>query len=465
MSSNARVVTDSFGSVEIPEGALWGSQTARSLIFFNIGTERMPIEIIHALGAIKESAANVNQELSLLEPARARAIREAAHQVSTGLHDAQFPLSVWQTGSGTQSNMNVNEVVANLASSFIGLEPGLSRMIHPNDEVNLGQSSNDCFPSAMHIAVLQENRNRLVPALVKLRAAMKDKALQYRDMIKIGRTHLQDATPITLGQEFGGYDAQLGICQANLEFAIGGLQYLALGGTAVGTGINSHAKFAGQVIARLALKLELPLKQANNLFAAMAGHEPLVAYHSGLKLLAIALTKIANDIRLMASGPRAGLGELTLPQNEAGSSIMPSKVNPTQIEALTMVCLQVQGADLSVGLAAASGQFELNTYKPLIIFNVLQSIRLLADAINGFTQHCLVGLLANEEKIQLELRASLMLVTALTPHIGYDEAARCAKFADEQKISLREAAMNLNLVTGENFDLWVDPTKMIGTRN
>lgn len=457
-----RTETDAFGSVEIPEGALWGPQTARSLVFFKIGDQRMPIELIHALGAIKEAAAKVNHELELLEPARARAIAEAAHQVAAGLHDQQFPLSVWQTGSGTQTNMNVNEVVANLASSFIGMEAGLSRMIHPNDEVNLGQSSNDCFPSAMHIAVLQENRTRLTPALESLRAALSAKATQFKEVIKVGRTHLQDATPVTFGQEFGGYAAQLQLCQLNLAFSIEALHHLAIGGTAVGTGLNTHPQFAERVIQQLSDKLNLPLRQANNLFAAMSGHEPLVAFHSSLKLAAIAVSKIANDIRLMASGPRAGFGELRLPQNEAGSSIMPSKVNPTQIEALTMVCLQVQGLDLSIGLAAASGQFELNAYKPLIILNTLKSIRLFSDAMNSFVQHCLIGLAANEEFLATQVRNSLMLVTALAPHIGYDDAARCAKYASDQKLSLRDAAIKLNLVSGSNFDLWVDPRKMTG---
>ncbi len=422
----------------------------------------MPLEVIHALGAIKEAAAKVNHHLELLEPARARAIAEAAHQVLTGLHDDQFPLSVWQTGSGTQSNMNVNEVVANLASSFIGMEAGLSPMIHPNDEVNLGQSSNDCFPSAMHIAVLKENRTRLIPALENLRSALTAKSLQFKEVIKVGRTHLQDATPLTLGQEFGGYEAQLGLCQSTLAFTLEALHQLAIGGTAVGTGLNTHPEFATRVIQQLSETLDLPLRQANNLFAALAGHEPLVAYHSSLKLCAIALTKIGNDIRLMASGPRAGFGELQIPQNEAGSSIMPSKVNPTQIEALTMVCLQVQGLDLSVGLAAASGQLELNVYKPVIVLNVLTSIRLLSDAMNSFTQHCLIGLIANEAHLATQVQNSLMLVTALTPHIGYDDAARCAKFAADQKMSLREAAIQLELVSGSNFDLWVDARKMIG---
>jgi fumarate hydratase, class II len=460
-----RIETDAFGSIEIPEGALWGPQTARSLQFFKIGEQRMPLEVIRALGAIKEVAATVNHELELLEPARARAISEAAHQVSTGLHDEQFPLSVWQTGSGTQSNMNVNEVIATLASSFIGMEPGLSPTIHPNDEVNLGQSSNDCFPSAMHIAVLLENRTRLVPALESLCSAMAAKSRQFKDLIKVGRTHLQDATPLTLGQEFGGYEAQLQICQSSLAFATDALHYLAIGGTAVGTGMNTHPEFAKRAIQQLSVKLDLPLKQANNLFAAMAGHEPLVAFHSSIRLIAITLTKIANDLRLMASGPRAGLGELLIPQNEAGSSIMPSKVNPTQIEALTMVCLQVQGFDLSIGMAAASGQLELNAYKPLIVFNVLTSIRILSDAINSFTQHCLRDLTANEGQLARGVQHSLMLVTALVPHIGYDNAARCAKYASEHEISLRDAALKLDLVSASNFDLWVDPRKMISNNS
>jgi fumarate hydratase, class II len=335
-------------------------------------------------------------------------------------------------------------------------------MIHPNDEVNMGQSTNDCFPSAMHIAVVLENRARLTPALENLSSILKVKTEQFKDVIKVGRTHLQDATPLTLGQEFGGYGAQLQICQTNLTFAAAALQSLALGGTAVGTGLNSHPEFAKRVILQLAVSLNFPFQQASNLFAAMAGHEPLVAYHSSLKLIAIALTKIANDIRWMASGPRAGLGELKIPQNEAGSSMMPSKVNPTQIEALTMVCLQIQGFDLSIGLAAASGHFELNAYKPLMIFNVLTSIRMLSDAINSFCRHCLKDIAANEEKLASQVHNSLMLVTALAPHIGYDKAALCAKHAGEMNISLRDAAISLNLVSGYDFDRWVDPQKMIG---
>jgi fumarate hydratase, class II len=458
------IESDAFGSIEIPTDALWGAQTGRSLQFFKIGNQLMPIEVIHALGEIKQAAAKVNHDLGLLEPARSRAIAQAAHQVASGLHDDQFPLSVWQTGSGTQSHMNVNEVIANLASSFIGLEAGLSQLIHPNDEVNLGQSSNDCFPSAMHIATLVENRNRLVPALESLREALHDKSRQFSEVIKVGRTHLQDATPLTLGQEFGGYEAQIKICQLNLNFSATGLLSLAIGGTAVGTGINAPPEFPGRLIKQLGVSLELPLKQAENLFAALAGHEALVAYHSSLKLMSLTLNKMANDIRLMASGPRAGLGELQLPQNEAGSSIMPSKVNPTQIEALTMVCLQVQGFDLSIGLAAAAGQFELNAYKPIIILNVLSSIRILSDAIRSFTEHCLIGITANEEYLLGQVRNSLMLVTALAPHIGYDAAARCAKLASEEKMSLRDAAIKLELVSGSNFDLWVDPYSMIGAK-
>ena len=453
-----RTESDSFGRIEVPINALWGAATARSLHFFAIGEARMPLAVIHALAWIKWAAAHVNRDLGLLEAAKAQAIIDAAQQVAMGAFDHEFPLSVFQTGSGTQSNMNVNEVIANLAATAHA-----SLKIHANDEVNLGQSSNDAFPTAMHIAIATGAKQSLLPALDNLRAMLQAKAQKFSAVIKIGRTHLQDATPITLGQEFSGYAAQLELCENAIRHALGAVHTLAIGGTAVGTGLNTHPKFGARVAALLAGKLDLPLSQAGNLFAAMAGHEALVGLHASLKMLAIALTKIANDIRLMGSGPRAGLGELQLPENEPGSSIMPGKVNPTQIEALTMVCAQVFGHDAAVGFAASQGQFELNVYKPLIVLNVLDSIRLLSDAMRSFTQHCLAGIEVNEARVAALLQSSLMLVTALAPHIGYARAAKIAKHAHVHGISLREAALALTEVSAEQFDLWVDVSKMLAS--
>ena len=462
--SNTRTESDSFGPIEVPVNALWGAQTARSLHFFAIGQQRMPLEVIHALAWLKWAAAGVNRDLNLLDAAKAQAIADAAQRVAAGEFDAEFPLSVWQTGSGTQSNMNVNEVVAHLASSALGGGPGAARTVHPNDDVNRGQSSNDVFPSAMHIAVAQQARSRLLPALQALRSALATQALAFADVVKIGRTHLQDATPVTLGQEFGGYEAQLGLCQASLAHALGAVHALAIGGTAVGTGLNTHPEFGARVAALLAQRLALPLVQADNLFAAMAGQEALVAFHASLKMLAIALTKIANDIRLMGSGPRAGLGELQLPENEPGSSIMPGKVNPTQVEALTMVCAQVMGFDAAIGFAASQGHFELNVYKPLIALDTLDSERLLADAMRSFTEHCVAGIRVNQARVEELLQSSLMLVTALAPHIGYERAAQIAKQAHQSGSSLRETALALGGVSAEQFDAWVDPRRMLGPR-
>ena len=467
--SKTRTESDSFGTVDVPADALWGAQTARSLQFFAIGEQRMPLDVIHALAWIKWAAAGVNRDLQLLDATKAQAIADAAAQVAAGEFDAEFPLSVWQTGSGTQSNMNVNEVVAHLASRALAAEvsisgEGVKQRVHPNDDVNLGQSSNDVFPTAMHIAVALQTKQSLLPALKALRSALKDKALAFEAIIKIGRTHLQDATPVTLGQEFGGYEAQLALCQATLLHALKAVHTLAIGGTAVGTGLNTHPEFGKRVVATLAAKLNLPLVQADNLFAAMSGHEALVALHAALKMLAIALTKIANDIRLMGSGPRAGLGELQLPENEPGSSIMPGKVNPTQVEALTMVCAQVMGHDAAIGFAASQGHFELNVYKPLIVLNTLDSVRLLADAMRSFTRHCVAGIQVNEARVQELLNSSLMLVTALAPHIGYDRAAQIAKHAHKHHTTRREAALALGDVSGEQFDAWVDPRQMLGPR-
>ena len=456
-----RTESDSFGPIEVPARALWGAQTERSRRFFAIGEQRMPLAVVHALAEIKRAAAEVNHALGLLDAPRAEAIAAAAARVAAGEFDAEFPLSVWQTGSGTQSNMNANEVIASLASLALGGALGTDRRVHPNDHVNLGQSSNDVFPTAMHLAAVQQMRP-LLAALARLRGALQDKANVFRDALKIGRTHLQDATPVTLGQEFGGYDAQLALAEAALRQALPAVHALAIGGTAVGTGLNTHPEFGARVAAVLAERLGAPFVVAGTRFAAMAGHEALVGLHGALRLLAIALNKIANDIRLMGSGPRAGLGELQLPENEPGSSIMPGKVNPTQVEALTMVCAQVMGHDVAVGIAASQGQFELNVYKPLIAHDVLDSLRLLGDAMASFSAHCIEGLTMNAARMDELLQRSLMLVTALAPHIGYDRAALIAKHAHRHGLGLREAALAVGGVSGAEFDAWVDARAMIG---
>jgi fumarate hydratase class II len=463
--SQTRVEQDGFGPIEVPADALWGAQTERSRRFFAIGAQRMPLDLVHALAEVKHAAAEVNRDLGLLEPAMATAIAEAAARVAAGEFDAQFPLSVWQTGSGTQTNMNVNEVVAHLASRAlvgeVGGEAGSGRRVHPNDHVNRGQSSNDVFPTAMHVAVVPR-AHALLAALVRLRGALLVKAEAFAEVIKVGRTHLQDATPVTLGMEFEAYAAQLAIAENGLRLAVPAVCALAIGGTAVGTGLNTHPEFGARVTAWLAARLNQPFVVADNLMAAMAGHEALVALHAGLRTLAVALNKMANDIRLMGSGPRAGLGELRLPANEPGSSIMPGKVNPTQVEALTMVCAQVMGHDVAVGIAASNGQFELNVYKPLIAFNVLDSLQLLTDAMASFTTHCVEGLEVDAERTQALMASSLMLVTALVPHIGYDRAARIAHHAQATGLSLREAAITLGGLDGGQFDAWVDPARMLG---
>ncbi len=458
---------DSMGDIEIPPGARWGAQTARSLHFFAIGEQLMPIELIRAIAHIKWGAAHANCELGLLDARQASAIADAAQRVAEGEFDEQFPLSVWQTGSGTHSHMNVNEVIADIATQDLqrgvnGVE-GVHRArgVDAHDDVNMGQSSNDVFPSAMHIAVALQFKSRLMPALQGLRSALTAQSLLLAAQIKLGRTHLQDATPVTLGQEFGGYDAQLGLCQDTLRHAMRAVHSLALGGTAVGTGMNTHPQFGARVAGHLSQRLQLPLVQASNLFAAMAGHEALVAFHGALRMLAIALTKIACDIRLLGSGPRAGLGELHLPANEPGSSIMPGKVNPSQVEALTMVCAQVMGHDAAIGFAASQGQLELNVYKPLIVLDTLDSVRLLSDAMNSFTWHCVNGLKPNTQRLQSLVQGGLMLGTALAPHIGYAAAAQVAQRAELNGSSLREAALDMGAATPEQFDLWVDPQRML----
>ena len=461
MPAATRTETDSLGAIEVPADALWAAQTERSRRFFAIGQQRMPIEIVHALAQIKRAAAEVNADLGLLAPDRATAIAAAAARVAAGEFDDAFPLSVWQTGSGTQSNMNANEVIANLASMALGGQLGGPRLLHPNDDVNLGQSSNDVFPTAMHLAAMAGVRP-LLAALARLRAALQHQAAANACIVKTGRTHLQDATPVTLGQEFGGYDAQLALAEAVLRRALLAVLALAIGGTAVGTGLNTHPDFGRRVAAVLAMRLGEPFVVADNLFSAMAGHEALVALHGALRGLAVALTKIANDIRLMGSGPRAGLGELRLPENEPGSSIMPGKVNPTQVEALTMVCVQVMGHDVAVGFAASLGQFELNVYKPLIALNVLDSLRLLGDAMASFAAHCVEGLATDEARIAEGLGRSLMLVTALVPHIGYDRAAKVARHAHAHGLALRDAAVAVGGLSGAQFDSWVDARRMLG---
>ena len=459
---------DSFGAIDVPSGALWGAQTERSRRFFAIGQQPMPLEIIYALAEIKRAAAEVNLALGLLSQQKADAIAQAAAQVAAGDVDTAFPLSVWQTGSGTQSHMNVNEVVANLASlALVGsldTVPGQARPVHPNDDVNLGQSSNDVFPSAMHVAVVLQMRG-LWRALVHLRSALRQRAAAFVAVVKVGRTHLQDATPVTLGQEFKGYDAQLALAEAALRSSLPAVHALAIGGTAVGTGMNTHPEFGARVAAVLAERLGEPFVVAPNLFAAMAGHEALVILHGALRVVCVALTKISNDIRLMGSGPRAGLGELRLPANEPGSSIMPGKVNPTQIEALSMVCAQVMGHDVAIGIAASQGQFELNVYKPLIALDVLDSLRLLTDAMDSFASHCVEGIEADAVRMADLLGRSLMLVTALAPHIGYDRAAAIAKRAHAEGSSLREAALADGTVNAADFDAWVQPGDMLGPRD
>ncbi|HEY6965940.1 MAG TPA: class II fumarate hydratase, partial [Burkholderiales bacterium] len=450
--SGIRSETDSFGPIDVPADRLWGAQTERSRRFFRISNERMPLAVVHALALVKRSAARVNASLGLLEAKKAEAIARAADEVLAGRHDEEFPLSVWQTGSGTQSNMNVNEVLANRASEILGGERGPKRLLHPNDDINLGQSSNDVFPTAMHVAAARALRSELLPSLDRLVASLAVKRDAFKSIVKIGRTHLQDATPLTLGQEFSGYVAQLEQSRQALEAVMPGLYRLAIGGTAVGTGLNTHAEFGARVSAEIARMAGLPFEPAPNKFAALAGHEALLFAHGALKTLAAALAKIANDIRLLASGPRSGIGELSLPENEPGSSIMPGKVNPTQAEAMTMLCAQVLGNDVAINIGGASGHFELNVYKPLIINAFLQSCRLLADGMLSFEEHCVRGIVPNEARIAEQLERSLMLVTALAPHIGYDKAAEIAKKAHKQGGTLREAAVALGYVKEADFD-------------
>ena len=458
-----RVESDSFGPVEVAAERLWGAQTQRSLQNFRISGEVMPPELIAALVQVKRACATTHAALGLLPPAKAAAIVAACDEVLAGRHASEFPLLVWQTGSGTQTNMNVNEVLANRASEILGGERGAKRLVHPNDEVNLGQSSNDAFPTAMNVAAACTTTSRLVPALRRLRDTLQQKSLEFADIVKIGRTHLQDATPLTLGQEFSAYVAQLDHGISHIQAALPHVHELALGGTAVGTGLNAHPELGERAIRELARLTGLPFTPAVNRFEALAANDSLVGLHGAFKTVAASLMKLANDIRWLASGPRSGLGEISIPENEPGSSIMPGKVNPTQSEALTMVCAQVFGNDVAVNIGGASGNFELNVYKPLIIHNVLQSIRLLGDAASGFEEHCARGITANRERIAELVDRSLMLVTALTPHIGYDKAAQIAKTAHRDGLTLRQAAVQSGFVNAEDFDRWVRPSDMTGS--
>ncbi len=457
-----RVEKDTFGPIEVPADKLWGAQTQRSLHHFHISTEKMPHALIKALVLVKKAAAIVNMELGTLGKEKGEAIVRAADEALEGKHDGEFPLSVWQTGSGTQTNMNVNEVLANRASELLGGQRGEGRKVHPNDDVNKSQSSNDVFPTAMSIAAAEAVSRSVIPSVKALREALWQKSQAFKDVVKIGRTHLQDATPVTLGQEFSGYVSQLDHSIAHLERTLPHLHELALGGTAVGTGLNAPKGYAERVAKEIARLTGLPFITAPNKFEALAANDAIVQAHGALKGLACALFKIANDIRWLASGPRSGLGEITIPENEPGSSIMPGKVNPTQAEAMTMLCAQVMGNDVAISVGGASGNFELNVFKPLLIHNFLQSCRLLADGCRSFREHCVVGIEPNLPRIRENLERSLMLVTALNPHIGYDNAAKIAKKAHKEGKTLKEAALELGLVTAEQFDQWVRPEKMIG---
>jgi fumarate hydratase class II len=460
-----RTERDSFGDIEVPAPRLWGAQTQRSLDHFHISSERMPEEIILALAEIKRACACVNLDLGLLRDEKAQAIIKAAEEVLAGQHWGEFPLSVWQTGSGTQSNMNMNEVLANRASELLGGERGINRLVHPNDDVNLGQSSNDIFPTAMHLAAAIGITRGVIPALIALRMSFANKAEAFADILKVGRTHLQDATPLTLGQEFSGYVAQLAHAESAITATLGAVYELAAGGTAVGTGLNTHPEFGLRVAAQLSLRQHLPFKSAGNKFAALAAHDAMVNTHGALKTLAVALMKIANDIRWLASGPRSGLGEIRIPENEPGSSIMPGKVNPTQCEALTMLCCQVIGNDMAITIGGASGNFELNVYKPLIAYNFSQSLRLLADGMTSFEQNCVRGIEPNRQRLNELMEQSLMLVTALVPHIGYDRAAEIAKRAHRDGSTLKQVALALGYVTEEEYERWVVAAAMIRPSN
>lgn len=463
-NSKTRMESDSFGNLKVPSDKLYGAQTARSLINFPIGSETMPPSIIRALGIIKRSAAITNKNLKTLDTRRANAIARAAKEVADGELNDHFPLSIWQTGSGTQSNMNANEVIANRAIQILGGKVGSKDPVHPNDHVNKSQSSNDTFPTAMHIAAVEEITHRLLPALIKLHAALDNKAKEFDKIIKIGRTHTQDATPVTLGQEFSGYATQIKNGIARVKLGLKELYSLAQGGTAVGTGLNTKPGFANQFAAEVTKFTKLPFSSARNKFEALAAHDAFVSAHGAINTVAVSLFKIANDIRFLASGPRSGLGELSLPENEPGSSIMPGKVNPTQCEAMTMVCTQIMGNHTTLTMAGSQGHFELNVYKPVMAYNMLQSIQLMTDSCHAFTDKCVIGIKANEERIADLMSRSLMLVTALAPKIGYDNATKVAKMAHKRGTTLRDEALRLKLVTPAEFDRIVRPEHMIKPR-
>ncbi len=460
--SQVRVESDSMGKIDVQKDKYWGAQTQRSLENFKIGGERFPREMIRALGILKKASALVNKDLGLLDSKKAQAICQAADEVIDGKLDGHFPLVVWQTGSGTQTNMNANEVISNRAIEILGGEMGTKKPIHPNDDVNKSQSSNDSFPTAMHISAVEEVTHRLLPSLKILREALDKKAKAFSGEIKIGRTHLQDATPLTLGQEFSGYVAQVDRGVANITAVLSNLLELAQGGTAVGTGLNTHPQFAQKVAAEIAKITGLPFVSAPNKFESLASHDSFVFASGALKSIATGFMKIANDIRWLASGPRCGLGEIFIPENEPGSSIMPGKVNPTQSEAMTMCCVQVMGNDTAIGFAASQGNFELNVFKPVIIFNFLQSVRLLTESALSFVEHCVEGITVNQKRLKENLDKSLMLVTALNPHIGYDNAAKIAKKAHADGTTLKEAAMALKILDGATFDKLMKPENMIG---
>jgi len=458
-----RIETDSIGQIDVPENAYWGAQTQRSLINFAIGDQRMPLPVVHALALIKKAAARVNSRNGDLPPDVARLIEQAADEVLAGEHDSEFPLVVWQTGSGTQSNMNVNEVIAGRGNELAGQGRGGKAPVHPNDHVNRSQSSNDCFPTAMHIAAAQAVQHDLLPGIAELSAGLAELSARHMHLVKTGRTHMMDATPITFGQELSAFVAQLDYAQQAIRAAMPAVYELAQGGTAVGTGLNAPTGFAEAVAAEIAALSGLPFVTAPNKFAALSGHEPLVTLAGALKTLAVALMKLANDLRLLGSGPRGGLAEVRLPANEPGSSIMPGKVNPTQCEALSMLACQVLGNDVTISMAASQGHLQLNVFKPVIIHNLLQSIRLLADGCRNFNTHCVAGLEADTEKMAEHLERGLMLVTALNPHIGYDKAAQIAKKAYGENLTLRQAALDLGYLTDEQFDQWVRPENMLSS--
>ena len=463
MTTRTRVESDSMGSIEVPANVYWGAQTQRSLQHFNIGRDTMPPELIRAFGILKKACALVNQDLGKLPTDKAKLIVQAAEEVISGTLNDQFPLRIWQTGSGTQTNMNVNEVISNRAIELAGGEMGSKKPIHPNDHVNMSQSSNDTFPAAMHIAAAERVARALIPAIEKVRDAISARAKQFNDVVKIGRTHLQDAVPLTIGQEFGGWASLLDRDVIRLRQVLEGLYDLAIGGTAVGTGLNTHPEFAERAAKRIAELTGLPFRSHPNKFAALSAHDEIVFAQGALETLAASLMKISNDIRWLASGPRCGLGELTIPENEPGSSIMPGKVNPTQCEAMTMVCAQVHGATAAVGFAGSQGNFELNVFKPVMIYNFLHSVTLITDACHGYVEHMIKGIEVNREKVDSYVKNSLMLVTALAPKIGYDKAAQVAHTAHVENSSLREAALKLGFLTGEEFDQLVRPEKMTHT--